>query len=268
MIWLADAVLVVHALIALFIVGGLAAIWVGSGLGWEWVHSWLFRLAHLFAIGLVSTLSLLGLACPLTVLEDWLRIGSVGGRSEVGRGSVGSVEAQGFIQRWVSRLLYYDVDLGFHSRISGVCSDGATDLAPGATPTTRVTQRRFAARSTTLQPSRRRSRLPRCGAQQPCCRRTQRVDLPDCRADIDRWKKHEEKRYEKHHARLPSNQAHAWMWLTTPSIASRPRHPVPPAVLRLRPLPNLPSGLLFIRHAYSTAHRDGTPRQHTATTHR
>jgi uncharacterized protein DUF2784 len=98
MIWLADAVLVVHALIALFIVGGLAAIWVGSGLGWEWVHRRLFRLAHLFAIGLVSTLSLLGLACPLTVLEDWLR-----------NGSVGSVGTQGFIQRWVSRLLYYDV---------------------------------------------------------------------------------------------------------------------------------------------------------------
>ena len=95
MIRLADTVLVAHALIALFIVGGLAAIWVGSGLGWEWVHHRLFRLAHLFAIGLVSTLSLLGIACPLTVLEDWLRNGSVG--------------TQGFIQRWVSRLLYYDV---------------------------------------------------------------------------------------------------------------------------------------------------------------
>ncbi|CAE6735209.1 hypothetical protein R69927_06995 [Paraburkholderia domus] len=35
MIWLADAVLVMHALIALFIVCELAAIWVGSGLGWE-----------------------------------------------------------------------------------------------------------------------------------------------------------------------------------------------------------------------------------------
>ena len=95
MIWLADAVLVVHALIALFIVGGLPAIWIGSGLGWEWVRSRPFRLAHLFAIGLVSALSLLGLACPLTILEDWLRNASVG--------------TQGFIQRWVSRLLYYDV---------------------------------------------------------------------------------------------------------------------------------------------------------------
>jgi len=95
MIWLADAVLVMHALIALFIVGGLAAIWVGSGLDWEWVRNRLFRLAHLFAIGVVSVLSLLGVVCPLTALEDWLRNGSVG--------------TQGFIQRWVSRLLYYDV---------------------------------------------------------------------------------------------------------------------------------------------------------------
>ncbi|HYS66173.1 MAG TPA: DUF2784 domain-containing protein [Paraburkholderia sp.] len=95
MIWLADAVLVMHALIAFFIVGGLAAIWVGSILDWKWVRHRLFRLAHLFAIGVVSVLSLLGIVCPLTALEDWLRNGSVG--------------TQGFIQRWVSRLLYYDV---------------------------------------------------------------------------------------------------------------------------------------------------------------
>ncbi|MEN8500663.1 MULTISPECIES: DUF2784 domain-containing protein [Paraburkholderia] len=95
MIWLADAVLVMHALIALFIVGGLAAIWVGSLLDWEWVRHRLFRLAHLFAIGLVAILSLVGVVCPLTALEDWLR--------------GGSVDTQGFIQRWVSRLLYYDV---------------------------------------------------------------------------------------------------------------------------------------------------------------
>lgn len=111
MIWLADAVLVVHALIALFIVGGLPAIWIGSGLGWEWVRSRPFRLVHLFAIGLVSALSLLGLACPLTVLEDWLRDGllnsSISSISSIG--SISSVGAQGFIQRWVSRLLYYDV---------------------------------------------------------------------------------------------------------------------------------------------------------------
>jgi hypothetical protein len=95
MIWLADAVLVVHALLALFIVCGLVAIWTGAGLGWDWIRDRFFRLAHLLAIAIVATLSLLGIACPLTVLEDWLR--------------TGSLNAQGFIQRWVSRLLYYDL---------------------------------------------------------------------------------------------------------------------------------------------------------------
>jgi hypothetical protein len=68
----------------------LARAWV-----WGWVRDRFFRLAHLFAIGLVSTLSLLGIACPLTALEDWLRNGSV--------------RAQSFIERWVNRLLYYDL---------------------------------------------------------------------------------------------------------------------------------------------------------------
>ena len=99
MIWLADAVLVVHALLALFIVGGLVAIWVGAALGWSWIHQRLFRLTHLFSILIVSALSLLGIACPLTTLEDWLRTGSL----------ESSGVAQGFIQRWVSRLLYYDL---------------------------------------------------------------------------------------------------------------------------------------------------------------
>lgn len=95
MIWLANAVLVVHSLLALFIVCGLVAIWVGAGLGWDWIRQRPFRLAHLMAIVIVSILSLLGIACPLTTLEDWLR--------------TGSLDTQGFIQRWVSRLLYYDL---------------------------------------------------------------------------------------------------------------------------------------------------------------
>ncbi|HEY2622341.1 MAG TPA: DUF2784 domain-containing protein [Dyella sp.] len=95
MAWLADTVLAVHALLVLFIVGGLAAIWVGAGVGWQWVGNRRFRLVHLCAIGVVAALALLGIACPLTVLEDWLRTGAVG--------------AEGFVQHWVSRLLYYDL---------------------------------------------------------------------------------------------------------------------------------------------------------------
>ncbi|MFM0171087.1 DUF2784 domain-containing protein [Paraburkholderia sediminicola] len=97
--WLANAVLVVHALLALFIVCGFVAIWVGAGLRWKWIRQRLFRLVHLSAIVIVATLSLLGIACPLTTLEDWLRTGSLDTQGFT----------QGFIQRWVSRLLYYDL---------------------------------------------------------------------------------------------------------------------------------------------------------------
>lgn len=91
----ADVVLVVHALIALGIVFGLLAIWLGAGLGWAWVRNPLWRGLHLAAIGVVAGLAALGMDCPLTVLEDRLR--------------GGAPVAEGFVQRWVARLLYYDL---------------------------------------------------------------------------------------------------------------------------------------------------------------
>jgi len=92
---LANIVLVLHALVALFIVGGLLAIWTGAWLKRAWVRNRVFRLAHLAATGVVAALAVLGIPCPLTVLEDWLRTGHSG--------------PQGFIQRWVSYWLYYDL---------------------------------------------------------------------------------------------------------------------------------------------------------------
>lgn len=92
---LADIILVAHFLFAAFIVGGLAAIWIGAALKWSWIRNFRFRAAHLGAIGFVVAESLIGTLCPLTALEDALR---QGGRME-----------SSFIQRWVSRLLYYDL---------------------------------------------------------------------------------------------------------------------------------------------------------------
>ncbi|MCG5072326.1 DUF2784 family protein [Paraburkholderia tagetis] len=92
--WLANTVLVLHALLVLFIVGGLVAIWLGAWLKRGWVRNRVFRIVHLAAIGVVALLAILEIPCPLTVLEDWLR--------------TGSASSQGFIQRWVSSWLYYD----------------------------------------------------------------------------------------------------------------------------------------------------------------
>ena len=92
---LADAVLVVHFLFVLFVAGGLLAVWTGAALGWEWVRDIRFRVAHLAAILFVVAESFVGVACPLTVWEDFLRQTGSGGAS--------------FMQRWVGRLLFHNL---------------------------------------------------------------------------------------------------------------------------------------------------------------
>ena len=94
--WLADAVLVLHVVIVLFVVGGLWLIWLGRWRGWRWSDGWWFRLTHLSAIIVVVAEAWLGIVCPLTTLELWLRMRAHG-----------STYAGGFIEHWLQRLLYW-----------------------------------------------------------------------------------------------------------------------------------------------------------------
>jgi hypothetical protein len=93
---LADAVLLAHFGVVVFLAGGLAAIVVGNRLSWRWVNRRWFRLAHLAAVGVVVAANCFGAACPLTTLESWLR-----------RQASSTPYAEGFVQHWVERLLYY-----------------------------------------------------------------------------------------------------------------------------------------------------------------
>ena len=90
---IADAILVVHFCIVLFIVGGLVAVWIGAALGWRWIRNPWFRYAHLGAIVVVAGEALVGMACPLTLWEDALR---------------GGGRAESFVGRWVRWLLFYE----------------------------------------------------------------------------------------------------------------------------------------------------------------
>ncbi len=95
----ADAVLLLHTGIAMFIVFGLPAIWAGAFLGWRWVRNPLFRWTHLGLMGLVLAESLLGLVCPLTQWENALRyIADDHGRYP-----------ESFMAYWLGRLLYHDL---------------------------------------------------------------------------------------------------------------------------------------------------------------
>ncbi|MCK7551279.1 DUF2784 domain-containing protein [Marinobacter goseongensis] len=94
---LADAVLALHVAIVVFVVAGLVLILVGNRLDWHWVNRRGFRYLHLLAIGVVVLQAWLGVLCPLTTLEMWLR-------AEAGEaGYTGS-----FVQYWLQRLLYYE----------------------------------------------------------------------------------------------------------------------------------------------------------------
>jgi hypothetical protein len=94
---LANAVLVLHVCIAAFVVVGLLLIVIGNIARWRWVNNLRFRLAHVLAIVVVVAEVWLGIACPLTLLEMSLR-------ARAGAATYGG----GFIEHWLSRLLYYE----------------------------------------------------------------------------------------------------------------------------------------------------------------
>jgi hypothetical protein len=94
---LADAVLVLHFGVVLFVVGGLVLVLLGNALGWAWVNRLSFRLAHLAAIAVVVAQAWLGQLCPLTILESWLRV-------QAG----GAAYRQSFIEHWLQRIVYWD----------------------------------------------------------------------------------------------------------------------------------------------------------------
>lgn len=95
---LADAVLVLHFGVVLFVLGGLITVVAGNRLNWRWVNQRWFRLVHLAAIGVVAAQAWCGQACPLTTLESWLRMRS---------GARGYDES--FLAHWLQRLIYYEL---------------------------------------------------------------------------------------------------------------------------------------------------------------
>lgn len=94
---LADAILVLHTLVALFVVLSLPVIFIGGFRNWAWVRNFWFRSSHLLAIVIVAAQAWLGVICPLTDIEMELR-----------RRAGQQTYSESFIQHWLHRLLYYD----------------------------------------------------------------------------------------------------------------------------------------------------------------
>lgn len=94
---LADVVLTLHFAIVAFVVGGLVLVIIGNLSNWPWVNALWFRLAHLGAIAVVVAQAWLGVVCPFTDIEMWLRAKA---NATTYSGS--------FVEHWVQRVLYYE----------------------------------------------------------------------------------------------------------------------------------------------------------------
>lgn len=97
--YLANAVLIAHVGIVLFIAGGLLLTLVGGLRGWRWVRSFSFRALHLAAIAAVAMEAWAGIVCPLTTLEQWLR-------EHAGQ----DVYEGDFVAYWLSKFLFYQAE--------------------------------------------------------------------------------------------------------------------------------------------------------------
>jgi len=72
-LFFADLIAIIHLGYVIFVVLGFILIVLGIIFKWKWIRNPLFRIAHLLAITGVVLEALLGINCPLTVLEFRLR---------------------------------------------------------------------------------------------------------------------------------------------------------------------------------------------------
>jgi hypothetical protein len=93
----ADFVVAIHVGYVAVVVLGFVAILIGAAAHWRWVRSPYFRLTHLAMILLVCLEAALGVACPLTTLENRLRIHAGA-----------TAHSRDFIAYWLDRLIFYD----------------------------------------------------------------------------------------------------------------------------------------------------------------
>jgi len=70
---LADIIAIIHLGYVIYVILGFILIVVGIICRWKWIRNLPFRITHLLAIVGVACEALLGIDCPLTVLEFKLR---------------------------------------------------------------------------------------------------------------------------------------------------------------------------------------------------
>ena len=83
-----------HFMLAAFMVAGFLVIPIGYKFCWSWVQHRYLRICHASIMGFIAVETIVGLTCPLTILEHSLR---------------GNSPPQSFVGHWIQRILYWDL---------------------------------------------------------------------------------------------------------------------------------------------------------------
>lgn len=102
----ADAIVVAHFAIVLYVIFGQLLILAGGPLRWGWVRNRWFRASHLGIIVFVAGVAAMGDLCPLTIWENDLR--RIAGKP---------LDQASFVAHWAHELLFVEVDV----RTLGYC---------------------------------------------------------------------------------------------------------------------------------------------------
>jgi hypothetical protein len=92
---------------AAFITAGLALIPIGAYFGWQWVRWRRLRITHAALMTFVAFEAVIGMTCPLTVIEANLRR---------------TAAPESFWAHHLERLLYWDLPLSFFLWLYVACA--------------------------------------------------------------------------------------------------------------------------------------------------
>ena len=104
--YITDFILILHFSIVIFITSLFFLIPIGYKLNWSWIRRKSVRSIHLLLIAIVTFETILGIACPLTFLENYL---------------LEKVETELFLSFWLKKIIYWDFPSTFFISLYLVC---------------------------------------------------------------------------------------------------------------------------------------------------
>ena len=105
-LFIADIILLLHFFVVIFITSLFFLVPIGFKYKWEWTRIKFLRLTHLILMFLITIETVLGITCPLTIIEHNLR---------------NFITSHSFVSYWISKFIYWDLPTSFFLMLYIIC---------------------------------------------------------------------------------------------------------------------------------------------------